>query len=182
MAPVWRIIRKWILVLKDVQFMLISAPRRSLHPLNTQEKIKKWENVHLQSGRPAPLPGSLPFGFGFLDFHCFQCIFTISKLFPLGKGHSRDEDFLISSMWVHYFLIISPWNSAGSFIWTSLHPYHLRMLCAKLGWYWPCGSLKFGYFIIISLWKRAGLHLKQLESPSPKDVLCQVWLKLWRRI
>ena len=29
------------------------------------------------------------------------------------------------------------------------------------------------------------LHLKKLESPSPKDALCQVWLKLaqgfWRR-
>ena len=30
------------------------------------------------------------------------------------------------------------------------------------------------------------LHLNKLESPSPKDALCQVWLKLakwfWRRI
>ena len=44
----------------------------------------------------------------------------------------------------------------------------------------------FGYFRIISPWKRAGpLHLNKLESPSPKDALCQVWLKLalwfWRR-
>ena len=44
----------------------------------------------------------------------------------------------------------------------------------------------FCYFVIISPWKRVGaLHLKKLESPSPKDVLCQVWLKLakwfWRR-
>ena len=37
----------------------------------------------------------------------------------------------------------------------------------------------FCYFIIISPWKRAGcLHLYKLGSPSPKDVLCQVWLKL----
>ena len=59
------------------------------------------------------------------------------------QSGSGEEDFLISSMYFHYFVIISPWNSAGSFIWTSLHPYHLRMLCAKFGWYWPSGYLKF---------------------------------------
>ena len=35
------------------------------------------------------------------------------------------------------------------------------------------------------LWEFSVLHLKKLESPSPKDALCQVWLKLaqwfWRR-
>ena len=41
-------------------------------------------------------------------------------------------------------------------------------------------------FVFISLWKKAGpLHSKKLESPLPKDDLCQVWLKLahwfWRR-
>mgnify|MGYP003692227413 CR=1 FL=1 len=44
----------------------------------------------------------------------------------------------------------------------------------------------FYIFYIISLWKRAGpLHLNKLESPSPKDALCQIWLYLaqwfWRR-
>ena len=37
----------------------------------------------------------------------------------------------------------------------------------------------------IPLEKDRALHLKKLESPSPKDALCQVWLKLaqwfWRR-
>ena len=47
-------------------------------------------------------------------------------------------------------------------------------------------SMYFRYFVIISPWKRMGaLHLNKLESPSPKDALCQVWLKLaqwfWRR-
>ena len=41
-------------------------------------------------------------------------------------------------------------------------------------------------FAIISPWKRAGaLHLKKFEFPSPKDALCQVWLKqvqwFWKR-
>ena len=44
----------------------------------------------------------------------------------------------------------------------------------------------FRYFVIISPWKRAGHFIwKKLESPWPKDALCQVWLKLvqwfWRR-
>ena len=33
------------------------------------------------------------------------------------------------------------------------------------------------YFVIISPWKK-GPSFKQLDSPSPKDALCQVWLKL----
>ena len=37
----------------------------------------------------------------------------------------------------------------------------------------------------LPLAKGGGLHLNKLESPSPKDALCQVWLKLaqwfWRR-
>ena len=67
----------------------------------------------------------------------------------------------------------------------SLHP---RMHCGRFGWKWSSGSweegfwilsMYFCYFIIISPWKRAGcLHLYKLGSPSPKDVLCQVWLKL----
>ena len=42
------------------------------------------------------------------------------------------------------------------------------------------------YFVLISPWKRGGvLYLNKLEFPSPKDALCQAWLKLaqwfWRR-
>ena len=37
----------------------------------------------------------------------------------------------------------------------------------------------------LPLGKGGALHLNKLESPSPKDALCQVWLKLaqwfWRR-
>ena len=53
---------------------------------------------------------------------------------------SGEEDFLISSMYFHYFVIISPWKRAGPIIWTNLNPLHPRMLCAKFGWNWPSGS------------------------------------------
>ena len=36
---------------------------------------------------------------------------------------SGEEDFLISSMYFRYFLIISPWKRAGPFIWTNLIPF-----------------------------------------------------------
>ena len=59
-------------------------------------------------------------------------------------------------------------------------------------WFWRrrflnfVNVLVFGYFVIISPLKKGGpLHLNKLESPSPKDAGCQIWLKLaqwfWRR-
>ena len=81
------------------------------------------------------------------------------------------------------------------FSWTNLNPLHPRMLCAKFGWNWLSGSGEedFLYFVnVFSLFcnylpleKGRVLHLNKLESPSPKDALCQVWLKMaqwfWRR-
>ena len=57
-------------------------------------------------------------------------------------------------------------------------------------WFWRRRFLNF--FNVFSLFrnylpleKGGALHLKKLESPLPKDALCQVWLKLaqwfWRR-
>ena len=59
---------------------------------------------------------------------------------PCGSG---EEDFLISSMYFCYIIIISPWKRAGPFVWTfeqNLNPLHPRMLWAKFGWNWPCRS------------------------------------------
>ena len=46
-----------------------------------------------------------------------------------------------------------------------------------------CIFLLFSYYLPLE--KGAALHLNKLESPPPKDDLCQVWLKLaqwfWRR-
>ena len=70
-------------------------------------------------------------------------------------------------------------------------PY-LRMLSAKFGWNWPIGSGEeiFLNFIndfsllnyYLSLEKGIAPHLNKLESPSPKDALCQILLKLAHRI
>ena len=53
---------------------------------------------------------------------------------------SREEDFLISSMYFRYFVIIPNWKRAGPFIWTNLNPLWPRMLCAKFGWNWSSCS------------------------------------------
>ena len=42
--------------------------------------------------------------------------------------------FFISSIHLRYFLIISPWYRAQSFIWTNLYPLCLRMLYSEFGW------------------------------------------------
>ena len=46
----------------------------------------------------------------------------------------------MSSIYFHYFVIISPWKRTGPFIWTNFNPLHPRMFCAKFGWNWLCGS------------------------------------------
>ena len=57
-------------------------------------------------------------------------------------------------------------------------------------WFWLRGFFNFiNVFWLfqnyLPLEKGRALHLKKLEFPSPKDALCQVWLKLaqwfWRR-
>ena len=100
-------------------------------------------------------------------------------------------------MYFHYFVIISPWNRTGTFIWTNLNPLHPRMLCAKCGWNWLSGSreedysflsMYFCYIIIISPWERAGsfiwtnlnpLHPRILW-PSLVDIGSVVLKKIWK--
>ena len=76
-----------------------------------------------------------------------------------------------------------------------LNTLYPRMLCAKFGWNWLSGSGEeefFNFVDVFSLFrnylpleKGGGLYLDNLISPSPKDALCQDWLKLaqwfWRR-
>ena len=64
----------------------------------------------------------------------------VLRLVEIGSFGSGGEDFKISSMYFHYFVIISPWKRAGPFIWTNLNHLHPRMLCAKFGWNWPSVS------------------------------------------
>ena len=46
---------------------------------------------------------------------------------------SGEEDFLISSMYCRYFVIISHLKKKGSFIYINLNLLYQSMLCAKFG-------------------------------------------------
>ena len=82
---------------------------------------------------------------------------------------SGEEDFLISSMYHRYFVIIFPWKRAGCWRKRTFNFLNVFLLFRN---YLP---LEKGSF----------LHLNKLESPSPKDALWHVLLKLaqwfWRR-
>ena len=108
---------------------------------------------------------------------------------------SGEVHFQNLSMYFHYFVIIAPWKRAGPFIWTKLNPLHpeddLCNVWLKLAPWFLRRFLKFvNVFSLfrncLPLKKDGALHLNKLEFPSPKDALCQVWLKLaqwfWRRI
>ena len=99
-------------------------------------------------------------------------------------------------MYFQYFVIISPWERARSFIWTNLKSLHQRMFCDI---YKVCLILAlwfrrrfffqfslFFHYIYLPLEKGVALHLNNLEFPSPKNALCHVSLKLdqwfWRKI
>ena len=97
-------------------------------------------------------------------------------------------------MYFRYLVIISPWKRAEPFIWMNLNPFSQGCFVPSLVEIGP-GVLEkkilnfvnvFSLFDNYLLLEKGGvLHLNKLESPSPKDALCQVWLKLpqwlWRR-
>ena len=56
---------------------------------------------------------------------------------------------------------------------------HPRIHCDMAKWFWRRRFLNFVNVFrnYLPLEKGGALHLNKLESPSPKDALCQVWLK-----
>ena len=90
---------------------------------------------------------------------------------PSGSG---EEDFLISSMYFSYFVIISPSKKVGPFIWTILNPLHPRMLCAKFGWNWPSGSGEEDFFNIVNV---LSLFCNYLPVEKGLDLHIKKWIR-----
>ena len=108
-----------------------------------------------------------------------------------------------TKIYLHSFIIFSSWKRAWSFIWTNLNPLHPRLLWRRRRRrrrtsgqmftfssekFWvggTCIAPPFHMGLIKSyswdtckpLNRPLDLSIK-LKSPSPKDALCQVWLKL----
>ena len=64
-----------------------------------------------------------------------------------------EKDFLISSMYFRYFVIISPWKRTWLFIWTNLNHLYPRMLCATLvetaQWFWRRSFFNFVRVVLL---------------------------------
>ena len=110
---------------------------------------------------------------------------------PSGSG---EEDLLKLSMYFQFHNYL-PLEKNWPFTWTNLNPFTQGLIMPSLVEIGPVVLEKkifwnlSMYFSLICnhlpLEKSGALHLNKLESPSPKDDLCQVWLKLaqwfWRR-
>ena len=90
-------------------------------------------------------------------------------------------------MYFYYFTIISPLRRAWSFIWTNLNlftrGYTLYQVCLKLAQlFWRRFLKVVNSFLLfpnyLPFGKDMALQLNKLESPSPRNTLCQVWLKM----
>ena len=98
---------------------------------------------------------------------------------------SSEEDFLISSMYWRYFLIISPWKTAGpSFKQTGI-PFTQGCIVPSLVEIDPVyfekffliSPMYFRYLLIVSpLENSGGLPFVWTNLTPPKDALCQLWL------
>ena len=132
-----------------------------------------------------------PFSWTNKELFTKECI--VPSLVKISPMDLENKIFKILFMHFHNFVIIPQSKRVWFFIWNLIHP---RMLwtCTKFCWNWPTGSrviffiksllMNFCCFSIISPCKRWTPCFNKLESPSSKDVLCQVWLKLtnwfWR--
>jgi hypothetical protein len=89
----------------------------------------------------------------------------------------------------YIFVIISPLKRTRPFIWTNLNCLNPRIIYTKFDWIWPAGSGEEDFCLCICtllLLSAFGEGWSpSFETPSPKNDLCQVWLKLaqwfWRR-
>ena len=91
------------------------------------------------------------------------------------------------------FCFYLPFQKGLIFIWANFNPLHPRMPCTKFGCNWLNTSssgkkdftnfvdefLQFCYFT--GKWVWPFIWKKNLKSPSPKDALCQVCLKLAKK-
>ena len=89
-----------------------------------------------------------------------------------------EEDFLISSMYFRYSLTITPWKSVGPSFEQTWIPF-TQGCRGSAEEDFLISSMYFCFLVMISPLKRAeSFNYKNLESSSPKNALCEVWLKL----
>ena len=125
------------------------------------------------------------------NFCCIDCHWTCKKKTKCQWSlRLICEFFSTAKLWIWKQLkveSISLWKRVWPFIWTNLNPIHPWLLSAKFGWNWTSESGVVNVFFRYNLPLKMGvvLHLNKVESPTPKDALCQDGLKIdqwiWRR-
>ena len=94
-------------------------------------------------------------------------------------------------MYFHYF-VIKGWGPSFEQTWIPFNQWWFVLRWVKIGPVVLEKKIFLNFVNVFSLFhnylsleKGGALHLHKLESPLPKDTLCQVWLKLalrfWRR-
>ena len=131
----------------------------------------------------SPWKRAWPFIWNFNHHHPKMPFARCCWNWPIGSG---DENFKILSKYLSYFLIIFPWKGCDSPFQQTLIIILVTQGGAKFRWIWPIGSGEdfqnsSVYIFASSLSSPLGYKCGpsfELESPSPKDALCQVWMKL----
>ena len=104
---------------------------------------------------------------------------------PSGSGEEVFKKFSI--MYFYYFAIISGLRKVWSFIWKNWIIFNQWCFVSSLvengQWFWRRRFLKVLKVFLqfpnyLPFEKGVALHLYKLESPSPKNALCPVSLKL----
>ena len=143
-------------------YLVIISPWKRVWPLLEQTRIPFIQGCFVLSLlKNCPMVLEKIFGFS-------QCIFAISQLSPLGKGHgplfeqttggiSFTQECFVPSLVEIGLMVLEkkvlnfisvfplfhnypPWKRPWPFNWINLNPLHQRMLWAKFGRYWPSDS------------------------------------------
>ena len=110
-------------------------------------------------------------------FKIHQCIFAISLLSTLGKGSGL---FLIQT-WIFFtqeWFVQSLLEIYPSVPEEKIFKFCQRNVYFLFHYYFLCMNVYLLFHYYLPLEKDVAIHLKKLESPSPKNALCQVWFIL----
>ena len=93
------------------------------------------------------------------------------------QGCSAPSLVEISSIYLNYFVIISPWKRTWPFICINLNSLHIRLLCTKIHQNWQSGSgellsMYIWYSPIISSWNKAWPFIWRHLNPFQPKLLC----------
>ena len=108
-----------------------------------------------------------------LKMHYYHLRMLFAMIVLIG---SKEEDFSISSMYIHHFVFIFLWKKARLFIWTSLKTLHQWMLWFYHGWneIFQFINLIFAIPFLSPFRKGCGPSFENKNSPTRKCVVASL--------